>query len=864
MFIIFLATLNKPVDGKLRDANAKGQDFINVFILAISIVVVAIPEGLPLAVTLALAFATKRMTKDNNLVRHLQSCETMGNATVICSDKTGTLTQNEMTVVAGAFGKGTFRAGDGPKFQSPPRREDTDDTIESPSTMADSTATTVMASSGTLDESAAVPMYDLPTRLSQDFRLLLKDSIVCNTTAFENEQDEKMVFTGSKTETALLYFAQRFLGMGSLGAERDDSRISQLYPFDSRKKCMGVVVSTDSGKYRLYIKGAPEIVLTKCNWVLKDPTTSTEKVSMADDDRRNLRKIISMYASLSLRTIALAYKDFDTWPLPGQTADVDFDAVFGNLVWTTVVGIQDPVRDGVPQAVKDCERAGVKVVMVTGDNVETARAIAKDCGILKEGGEVIEGPQFRRLSETELDKLLPKLCVIARSSPEDKKTLVKAFKARGDVVAVTGDGTNDAPALKAADVGFSMGISGTEVAKEASDIILMDDNFSSTVKALAWGRTVNDAVKKFLQFQLTVNITAVLLTFVSAVASAFLSANKGEEKSVINAVQLLWVNLIMDTFAALALATDSPSRSMLDRKPESRTAPLITVTMWKMIWVQAILQMFVSFFLYFAGPSLPHIGDWDQTERNTLIFNTFVWMQIFNAVNCRRIDNKLNIFESFWNNWIFIGILFVMVGGQVLIVFIGGAAFSVVRIDGVGWAISIIIGFLSLPVGVIARYIPDAVMAAIMTTVMRWVPKMPRFRRKKPDVENRAETMTHDIEFGGQAWDQDDWREALKERIDDELRPYRQGRGRRLGVLMQGLRHPNQLPAILTNQSPHRSANRSRAGSRHSVLTAVVAPAAMTASAIRGGSSHSSHNSTHSIPIVPSGAATPTSPAEKS
>ena len=230
------------------------------------------------------------------------------------------------------------------------------------------------------------------------------------------------------------------------------------------------------------------------------------------------------------------------------------------MTFLAVVGIQDPLRENVREAVKDCQHAGVYVRMVTGDNVLTAKAIAEDCGILVPGGVVMEGPTFRRLSKKDMDAVIPKLCVLARSSPDDKRKLVKRLKELGETVAVTGDGTNDAPALKAADVGFSMGIAGTEVAKEASAIILMDDNFGSIVKALLWGRAVNDAVKKFLQFQITVNITAVFLTFVSAVSSS-------DQSSVLTAVQLLWVNLIMDTFAALALATDPPTRSLLDQKP---------------------------------------------------------------------------------------------------------------------------------------------------------------------------------------------------------------------------------------------------------------------------------------------------------
>lgn len=236
----------------------------------------------------------------------------------------------------------------------------------------------------------------------------------------------------------------------------------------------------------------------------------------------------------------------------------------------------------------------------------------------------MEGPTFRKLSKAEMDQTIPRLQVLARSSPEDKRILVRRLKDMGETVAVTGDGTNDAPALKTADVGFSMGIAGTEVAKEASDIILMDDNFRSILKAMMWGRAVNDAVKKFLQFQVTVNITAVGLTFISAVASK-------DEESVLTAVQLLWVNLIMDTMAALALATDPPTPSILKRKPDPKSAPLITVTMWKMIIGEATYQLTITLLLHFGAKTiLSYQSSREQDQIATLVFNTFVWMQIFN------------------------------------------------------------------------------------------------------------------------------------------------------------------------------------------------------------------------------------------
>jgi Ca2+-transporting ATPase len=660
LFIEFLARLNGP-----GSPEEKAQKFMRILITAITIIVVAVPEGLPLAVTLALAFATKRMTKENNLVRHLQSCETMGNATVICSDKTGTLTENAMTVVAGSLGAGYLRFGD--EENSPAGQN--------------------------------VSINDLSTALGPELQELIKQAIAMNTTAFEREENGKSVFVGTKTETALLDWALKYFGLGPLSIERSNRPVKEVYPFNSQRKCMGTVIELPNGKLRLLVKGAPEILLDRCNLLVEQSESGGLAFrSPHDDSRVQIKRSISGFASRSLRTLGLCYRDYDAnwWPAGGFT--VELDDVFKGMTWIGTVGIQDPVRKGVPAALEDCRRASVSVKMVTGDNIETARAIAKECGLLTSDNDIVmEGADFRRLSDEQRANLLPDLRVLARSSPEDKRVLVKALQSMHHIVAVTGDGTNDAPALKAADVGFSMGITGTEVAKEASDIILMDDNFSSIVKALAWGRAINDSVKKFLQFQITVNITAVLLTFITAVTS-------DSERSVLNAVQLLWVNLIMDTFAALALATDPPNGSLLDRKPEPKTAPLINVTMWKMIIGQSMYQLTVALVLYYAGPRFLH---YPEAQHRTLIFNTFVFMQIFKLVNSRRIDNKLNILEGLHKNHLFMLIAAVMLGGQILIIFIGGEAIGVEKLDGVQWAISLILGFFSIPMGVLIRLFPD-------------------------------------------------------------------------------------------------------------------------------------------------------------
>jgi Ca2+-transporting ATPase len=330
---------------------------------------------------------------------------------------------------------------------------------------------------------------------------ILIQSIAINSTAFEGEEDGRPTFIGSKTETALLQLAQEHLGLLSLAETRAAEQVVHMFPFDSGKKCMGAVIKLKSGAYRLVVKGASEILVGYTSAIAQFDTLETEALSEAY--RQTLVETIDRYANKSLRTIGLVYHDFEQWP-PAQATlteggSVDFSSLLCDLTFLGLVGIQDPVRPGVPEAVRKAQGAGVTVRMVTGDNMQTARAIATECLIYSEGGIVMEGPEFRRLSENEMDKVLPQLQVLARSSPEDKRILVTRLKAMGEIVAVTGDGTNDAPALKAANIGFSMGISGTEVAKEASSIILMDDNFASIITALMWGRAVNDAVQKFLQ-----------------------------------------------------------------------------------------------------------------------------------------------------------------------------------------------------------------------------------------------------------------------------------------------------------------------------------------------------------------------------
>ncbi|KAF8754101.1 Sarcoplasmic/endoplasmic reticulum calcium ATPase 3 [Rhizoctonia solani] len=600
LMIKFFVQLKTKPD---RTANQKAMSFVQILIISVTLIVVAVPEGLPLAVTLALAFATKRMTKERLLVRVLGSCETMANASVVCTDKT--------------------------------RNRDHKDDFP-------------------------LEMTQLNDVVREPLRSLFNEALAVNSTAFEDKNPEtgELEFVGSKTETA-----------------------SSMIPFSSERKAMGVVVRIPSGGYRLYLKGASEIITGLCTRHVTAPITELEE--------ENISRTIIFYANQMLRTLAVAYRDFESWPPAGHTGaqdEVPYEMIAEDLTLVAITGIEDPLRPGVKEAVAKCHGAGVTIKMCTGDNVLTARSIASQCGIFTAGGIIMEGPYS---------------VVLARSSPEDKRILVDTLKGLGEIVGVTGDGTNDGPALKHANVGFSMGIAGTEIAKEASDIILMDDNFSSIVSAIMWGRCVNDSVRKFLQFQISVNITAVLITFISAVSS-------DEEESVLTAVQLLWINIIMDTFAALALATDPASPELLKRMPDRKTAPLFSVDMGKMIIGQSIYQTFIVLLFHFAGAGFwNYHTDREHAELSTMVFNTFVFCQIFNSVNCRSLTQDKNIFRGLTKNLYFIGITLIEVAIQILIVFFGGAAFQVTSMNGRDWGMSIALGFVSIPLGFLIRCIPN-------------------------------------------------------------------------------------------------------------------------------------------------------------
>ncbi|KAM8925283.1 plasma membrane calcium-transporting ATPase 2 isoform 8-T8 [Lycaon pictus] len=677
------------------------QYFVKFFIIGVTVLVVAVPEGLPLAVTISLAYSVKKMMKDNNLVRHLDACETMGNATAICSDKTGTLTTNRMTVVQAYVGDVHYK--------------------EIPD----------------------------PSSINAKTMELLVNAIAINsayTTKILPPEKEGALprQVGNKTECGLLGFVLDLKqDYEPVRSQMPEEKLYKVYTFNSVRKSMSTVIKLPDESFRMYSKGASEIVLKKCCKILNG--AGEPRVFRPRDRDEMVKKVIEPMACDGLRTICVAYRDFPSSPEPDWDNEND---ILNDLTCICVVGIEDPVRPEVPEAIRKCQRAGITVRMVTGDNINTARAIAIKCGIIHPGEDFLclEGKEFNRrirnekgeIEQERIDKIWPKLRVLARSSPTDKHTLVKGIidsthTEQRQVVAVTGDGTNDGPALKKADVGFAMGIAGTDVAKEASDIILTDDNFSSIVKAVMWGRNVYDSISKFLQFQLTVNVVAVIVAFTGACIT---------QDSPLKAVQMLWVNLIMDTFASLALATEPPTETLLLRKPYGRNKPLISRTMMKNILGHAVYQLTLIFTLLFVGEKMFQIDSGRNaplhsppSEHYTIIFNTFVMMQLFNEINARKIHGERNVFDGIFRNPIFCTIVLGTFAIQIVIVQFGGKPFSCSPLQLDQWMWCIFIGLGELVWG--------QVIATIPTSRLKFLKEAGRLTQKEEIPE---EELNEDVE----------------------------------------------------------------------------------------------------------------------
>jgi Ca2+-transporting ATPase len=654
-------------DNKLTDKEKEGGEILKrvleFFNVSITIIVVAVPEGLPLAVTISLAFSMFRMIKDRCFVRHLNASETMGQATAICSDKTGTLTENKMTVVKILLGRDCFNGKGAGEYNDVP--------------------------------------YSSAT-FSTQVRDFLCESLCVNSNCFlkKSERGEN-IFVGSATEGAMLVLSQS-LGLFYEDVRKNVSKVENgEYLFTSDRKRMSTLCEPRvlaAGQvtpplFRLYTKGASEIVFSLCSSQLSADLTYVKPIQ--EEDHAFISSKIKAWASEGLRTIAIAYRDYDRPLSRSEREDPEHDLVFVGLI-----GIKDPVRSGVPGAVRTCQEAGIIVRMVTGDNILTASKIARECNILNEHGVAMEGPVFRALSETEKKAVIPRLQVLARSSPADKHTLVSLLKSMGEVVAVTGDGTNDAPALKEADVGFAMGISGTQIAMNASDIILLDDNFISIVQSIKWGRNVLNAVRKFLQFQLAVNLVAVASTIIGAI---------GKEKTPFSPVQLLWVNLIMDSFGALGLASDVPDERILKARPTSRTEPILSPSMKTYIFFQFIFQVgVISFLMWSYKDVFPHfvlgLTEAATIERQyTFIFTTFVLMQIVNEIFAKQLNHELNFVKGFFSNQIFPCMLVVIIVIQVISVQFLGAFMGTVALTAEEWEMCIVISLIMAPYLLLVR-----------------------------------------------------------------------------------------------------------------------------------------------------------------
>jgi Ca2+-transporting ATPase len=639
---LWVGEVRLPAEGESASAAvlASTKALLSYFVYMVIVVVVAVPEGLPMSVTVSLALAWRKMSAANSLVRQLVACETIGSATVICTDKTGTLTQNKMTV---------SRVGIGTAF----------------------------AESGPLDFPERGPLWWIVANSG------------ANSTANLEEKNGKLMVVGNSTEGSLLQWLRAGAWTGP--AARDYRELRERFPvlyqihFSSDRKRMTSVVRTNGGGAAL-VKGAPEQVLAACKFVLDADGTRRE---LTDDLRAAIRGYIAAAASAAMRTLAFAHAELP----PGFPEDEDAiharrDELEAELVWDGWVGIRDPLRDDVKDAIAECRAAGIEVKMITGDTIETASAIAREIGLLDAPDALaMTHTEFDALSDAELLEKLPRLRVLARALPADKYRMVKLLQQQNHVVAMTGDGTNDAPALKRADVGLAMGISGTEVAKEASKIVLLDDAFGTIVRGVTWGRALYENIQRFVQFQLTINVSALLI----ALVGPFLGL-----KPPFTVLQLLWINVIMDTFAAIALCSEPPRANLMQRPPKRRDESIITramlgnilVTAGFFVIVMVALLLGMEYAGWFAGDGARSGEFPDLTARQvTIFFTAYVFFQVWNQFNCRALRPTESGLTGALANPRFLAIGALTVVGQVLIVAFGGDAFAVEPLAVLDWLV---------------------------------------------------------------------------------------------------------------------------------------------------------------------------------
>ena len=576
----------------------------DAFVTSVALIVAAVPEGLPTMVAITLAFNMQKMAKNNALVRKLIACETIGSVNVVCSDKTGTLTENRMTVVE------------------------------------------------VWCDGKTVPV----DKIHRDEML---QNFCVNSTADISKNEDKFEFLGNPTECSLLVCAEKN-AVNYLHYRKESGEPVAEFNFTSARKMMSTAYALDKG-YRLYSKGSPEKVLGICNRVLYNGTI----VPLTPEIMAEIEASIKALQDNARRVLGFAYNDFSEEPQWEDIYNVEKD-----LVFTGFVGIEDPLRSDVKAAIDQCRQAGITVKILTGDNINTARAIAKQLGIVKNDSLVLEVTDIDNMSDQELKSKLDKIVVIARSNPTAKMRVVKLLKEKNDSVVVTGDGINDAPALKSADVGVAMGIAGTEVSKEAADIVLLDDSFSTIVKAIKWGRGIYENFQRFIQFQLTVNVVA----FVTVILAELMGY-----RMPFTTLQLLWVNIIMDGPPALTLGLEPPREHLLEKQPIKRNASIVTGDMLFRIVTNGLFIVIALLMLMET-----QVLGGTAAQQSTIVFTSFVLFQLWNAFNSREFG-VTSIFANIHKNKAMVGIVFITFLVQVLVTQFGGNVFKTVPLEAALW-----------------------------------------------------------------------------------------------------------------------------------------------------------------------------------
>lgn len=868
--------IKNPIEGESLPSDPKqgiSKDVLKIILLCIAIIVVAIPEGLPLAVTLSLAFSINKMMTDNNLVRRMHACETMGGANFICTDKTGTLTANIMNV---------FKLYDGQQ---------------------------------TLDlkeVSEATKIHKDPMNyFSRNYFDMLVTSVVSNLQMTITEKDD--ILEPSKTDLAFAnlfhnFDVKLFPIQSKYKVNKHDVR---RIPFSSQRKKMTTIVSHPDFPtgYRAFMKGASEIIMKSVTYIADSKTLQT--TTKSDEDNEKIKEIIKSYANESLRTICVAYKDIT--PIEAETYLIKDDCG-NNIVENTgftlicIVGIKDTLRNRVPEAIAECHNAHITVIMVTGDLKETAIAISKECGIwnLTENENIpddysLTGEEFfkriggleceicnlsvkdclcpKTKKEAELKKIdiekvqkqkvknmkefeliVKQLKVLARSRPLDKFALVLGLRRLDYVVAVTGDGTNDAQALSKSDVGFAMGIEGTDVAKDAADIIILDDNFASIVKAVVWGRNIYDCIRKFITFQLTVNLTACVLVFITACIG---------NETPITAIQMLWLNMIMDSLGSLALATEPPHDEILKRKPNSKREYIINYRMWKHIMGHSIILFIILIILYLKGSDFlieqyperiananiifncygvfpgraPENGvyyvlsgsqnSWPTSTRRihgkttvecgdyfkstdlamafskykstygstshmTILFNVFVLYTLLNQVNARVINDEFNVFYNIHKNLYFITLVILEFILQAILIQFGSIAFQT-SMDGLTkeqWGYSIGFALVCYPVSIILKILK---LEICIESTFKCVQKM--FRSKK--VESDPDSDVKSQEKIDSVNNNNNIENNLNSHINDNIQVKEQSYNKPIQRQMSKENSAQRRRSLLENINPH-------------------------------------------------------------